>query len=272
MEKTGKTMNLGKVWTIFFSPTGTSKKIATAIASSFSGIERSSIDLTYPGTAVKRSFKADELVVIGVPVYAGRVAPLAARRLRGMEGNGAPAVLVVLYGNREYEDALIELRDIAAAASFIPVAASAFIGEHSFSDRRTPIAQGRPDQADLTAAASFGSRICKQITVLQGLSPRALLQVPGNTPYRVGMESPPVTPKVDTVACTLCGLCIAACPGGAIAMDDGLSMDVERCIFCCSCIRTCPEEAVSIGAPPLLERQQWLHESCAQRKEPELYF
>ncbi len=265
-------MKLSKVWTIFFSPTGTSKKIVTAIASSFSGLDSSSIDLTYPGTAVQKSFKADELVVIGVPVYAGRVAPLAASRLRGIEGNGAPAVLVVLYGNREYEDALVELRDIAAAASFIPFAASAFIGEHSFSDHHMPIAQGRPDQTDLASAASFGSRVFQQISHLQDLHPRHLLQVPGNTPYKTGMASPPVTPKVDTATCTLCGLCITTCPGGAITIEDGLSMDVERCIFCCSCIRTCQEEAVSIGAPPLLEKQQWLNKNCAQRKEPELYF
>ncbi len=266
-------MNINKVWTVSFSPTGTSRKIVAAIAASFSGIACSSLDLTYPQDDVKKTFKTDELVVIGVPVYAGRVAPLAVSRLQGMKGSSTPAVLVVLYGNRDYEDALLELRDLAAAASFIPVAASAFIGEHSFSARHLPIAEGRPDRDDLLSAASFGTGVFERITSLEDPGAFPLLQVPGKTPYKERAGSPPVTPSVDAAVCTLCGLCIDTCPGGAIATgDDGLSMDVVRCIFCCACIRVCPEEAISIGALPLVEKRQWLHENCAERKEPELYF
>ncbi len=156
-------MKISRVWTVSFSPTGTSKKTIDAIASSISGGEQASLDLTYPLAADEQSFGADELVVIGVPVYAGRVAPLAVQRLEKIQGNTTPAVLVVLYGNRDYEDALIELRDIARAASFVPVAASAFVGEHSYSAPEMPIAQGRPDQDDLDSASAFGSRISEKI-------------------------------------------------------------------------------------------------------------
>ena len=61
-------------------------------------------------------------------------------------------------------------------------------------------------------------------------------------------------------------------PGGAIAVDADLAIDVSKCIFCCACIKTCPQEAVSIDAPLLVEKRQWLHENCAGRKEPEFYF
>ena len=40
-----------------------------------------------------------------------------------------PAVLVVVYGNRAYDDALLELSDIATGAGFVPLAAGAFVGE-----------------------------------------------------------------------------------------------------------------------------------------------
>jgi len=265
-------MKISKIWGIFFSPTKTSEKIVDAIAAGISGIERDSLDLTHPGRIETRTFTPEELVVIGVPVYAGRVAPLAVQRLKAIQGNMTPAVLVVLYGNREYEDALVELRDIAVTASFLPVAASAFIGEHSFSNSQEPIASGRPDSADLVSAASFGRKIFKKIGQLQDISSLSHLQVPGNIPYKEGAKSLSITPKVNQTACTRCGMCILTCPGGAITIDDDLIMNVESCIFCCACIKTCPEDAVSIGAPSLQEKRLWLHENCVERKEPELYF
>ncbi|MGW8195616.1 MAG: flavodoxin family protein, partial [Desulforhopalus sp.] len=138
-------MNINKVWAVFFSPTRTTKKIVEAVLSGIAGNNVGTYDLTYSAEGIGREFHDDELVVFGVPVYAGRVAPLAVERLAGVRGNKSPAVLVVVYGNRDYEDALIELRDLAEKASFIPVAAAAFIGEHSFSSEDFPIAQGRPD-------------------------------------------------------------------------------------------------------------------------------
>jgi len=265
-------MNISKVWGVSFSPTQTSKKIVDAVSAGVEGVESDSLDLTYPGKIEERTFKPDELVIIGVPVYAGRVAPLAVERLKAIKGSMTPAVLVVLYGNREYEDALIELKDIAVAASFLPVAAAAFVGEHSFSSSQMSIAPGRPDSADLVSAASFGRKVVKKIGELQDFSSLSILQVPGNVPYKEGMGSLPITPKVDEAACTQCGMCVPSCPGGAITIDDNVIMDVESCIFCCACIRTCPEDAVSIDAPPMQEKRLWLHENCAERKEPELYF
>jgi ferredoxin len=265
-------MNISKIWGISFSPTGTSKKVVDGIVSAFSGVKHQSIDLTYPGKFKTGTFTPEDLVVIGVPVYAGRVAPLAVERLKSIKGSMTPAVIVVLFGNREYEDALIELRDIAVGASFIPVAASAFIGEHSFSCDHLPIAPGRPDSADLESASSFGQKIFNEIGKVEDCSSFPILPVPGNIPYKESMGSPAVTPNVDQALCTHCSMCVETCPGAAITITDELTMDAERCIFCCACIKICPEDAVTIAARPLLEKRQWLHGNCAERKEPEFYF
>lgn len=76
-------------------------------------------------------FGPDDLVLFGVPVYGGRIPSPAVQTLRRMQGSRTPAVLVAAYGNREYDDALLELADIAAANGFIPFAAAALIAEHS---------------------------------------------------------------------------------------------------------------------------------------------
>jgi len=265
-------MKIKKVWAVSFSPTRTSKTVVDAIASGITADDHDSLDLTYPGGTDSKTFNADELVVIGIPVYGGRVAPLAARRLRALKGTNTPAVLVVLYGNREYEDALVELRDIAEEASFKSLSAAAFIGEHSFSSSQAPIASGRPDSADLSVAVSFGREVAGKIDQLQDLRDLPALSVPGTVPYKESVGSPPVTPNINLEACSRCGLCVTTCPGGAITLDVDPEIDVENCIFCCACVKTCPEEAVFIAAPPILEKRQWLHENYSARKEPELFF
>lgn len=264
-------MNINKVWSLSFSPTGTSKRIVDTIVSGIPDVEQDSVDVTHSEDIAEKVFTSEELVVIGVPVYAGRVAPLAVQRLKNIKGSMTPVVLVVLYGNREYEDALVELRDIAVKASFVPVAAAAFIGEHSFSNVDEPIAAGRPDAADIIAAISFSKMITAKLKGIKDTKNLEIIDVPGTTPYKEGMGSIPVTPQVNQKICTYCGLCISTCPAGAISIDGHLSMDVARCIFCCACIKICPEDAVCITAPAMLEKRMWLHQNYAERKEPETY-
>jgi hypothetical protein len=119
-------MKIEKLRLLYFSPTQTTKKILNAIAAGFKAEAVIDIDLTPPDSirpneSGKEIRINDGLTVIGVPVYTGRVAPEAARRIRQFKANGTPAVLVVLYGNREFEDALKELRDLAVQAGFRPM-------------------------------------------------------------------------------------------------------------------------------------------------------
>lgn len=112
-----------------------------------------------------------ELCVIVTPVYGGRVPALALQRLQRLKGNGAPAILVVVYGNRDYEDALLELRDTAISLGFVPLTAGAFIGEHSYSTPELPIAAGRPDTDDLQQAREFGKNSLENGKIARGQRP-----------------------------------------------------------------------------------------------------
>ena len=264
-------MQIKRIWLVSFSPTGTSKRIIDAIASGMGDIPCEAVDLTYPDAVSDTSFNDDELVIIGVPVYSGRVAPLAVKRLAAVHGQNTPAVIVVTYGNREFEDALIELKHITEHAGFRPLAGCSFIGEHSFSGLDMPVAQARPDSADLLKARAFGLKIIEKLTVVPDSEPGSGLNVPGNIPYKESMGPLPFTPAVIQSECTRCAACISSCPAGAISMDPGIVMDRSLCIFCCACIKICPEGAIKIDAAPVLKIRKWLYENCRERKEPELY-
>jgi len=264
-------MKINKIWTVSFSPTGNSKRIIEAIASTSKGIPVEHIDRTSPDAVSAIQFGPRDLVIFGVPVYAGRVAPLAVTRVQDIKGERTPAVIVVTYGNREFEDALIELKDITEKAGFMPIAAGAFIGEHSFSGPSTPIAAGRPDAHDLATAKTFGEKISKKLSDVEEWKASYCPEVPGNRPFKEGMAKLPFTPLLQANQCTQCELCIAACPTGAISLKSLIEIEQSLCIFCCSCIKTCPEHALIIDAAPLQQKRQSLYEQCSERKEPQMY-
>lgn len=145
-----------KVYEMIFSPTGGTKKAAGLFMDSFCR-ERTYIDLTNRKADFSSfSFDREDICVAAVPSYGGRVPEIAVSRLKQMKGNGARAVLLVVYGNREYEDTLLELSDVMEAAGFSPVAAVAAVAEHSIMHQ---FAAGRPDEDDEKELKGFAEAI-----------------------------------------------------------------------------------------------------------------
>jgi len=265
-------MNISSVKLVYFSPTGTTRKILEGIASG-TGIEAiEHINMTLPEEAEKTiSSFTDELVVIGAPVYAGRLPADAVKRLQHCKGKRTPAILVVVYGNRAYEDALLELVNVSTERGFIPVSGGAFIGEHSFSTQELPIANERPDTQDMEKAAAFGAAVMQKLSDIQTLDDISSLKVPGNFPYKDGPAFPPLSPSTREDICTVCGVCADVCPTAAITVNDAVRTDASRCIKCCACIKECPENARVMDDEGLKGIAKWLHENFSQRKEPEWF-
>ena len=252
---------------IYFSPTGTSRKIVAAVASGLAAETSASYDLTCQREPVEQTL-AEGVAVIGFPVYAGRVPDVFLQRLSRFKAQNTPAVLVALYGNREYEDALVELSDVVSAAGFNVVAAAAFIGEHSYSTAEQPIAAGRPDRSDLDKAEAFGAQVAKKLAV-EDLNRAPTL--PGHRPYR---DRPPlggIAPESDPASCTLCGRCAHVCPTFVIDVGTEVVTRAEDCVMCCACVKDCPTGARKMAHPLIQERRTMLINNCSRRKEPELF-
>jgi ferredoxin len=266
-------MKITTVKLIYFSPTGTTRKVLEAMAQGMGAENVTSLDLTPPAaeTGSPAAIEAD-LVIMGAPVYTGRVAQTAVDRIGRLKAaRKTPAVLVAVYGNRACEDALVELKDLADAAGFTPVAAGAFIGEHSFASVTTPIACGRPDKKDLEEATAFGRRIGKKLEEArrpEGILP---LQVPGNFPYRERTALPKGSPITREELCTLCGTCAEACPTGIITIGDKVITGETGCIYCCACVKACPTEARVMGVRAINDIADRLSKGCADRKAPEFF-
>ncbi len=265
-------MEIHSITLAYFSPTGTTRRILESIAAGMSADGVTRLDLT-PPAAQPRDFAPlrDTLVLFGVPVYAGRLPAVAAQRLRRLQGTGTPAVLVVVYGNRLFEDALLELQHLVVERGFRPVAGGGFLGEHSYSTVELPLSPGRPDAADLQRAADFGRQIREKVWRIAHVEDISPLSVPGNFPYREGHKPTDVAPVTDAALCTRCGACVTVCPTAAIPPDDPAATDPAACILCCACTRACPVGARALADPRIQQTRRWLYESCNARKEPEVY-
>jgi ferredoxin len=267
----GTRMELEKVKLVYFSPTGTTRTVLENIASGI-GIEQvDHIDLT-PGDAVEKEngeFK-NELVIIGAPVYAGRLPAVAVERLKKLKADKTPAVIVVVYGNRAFEDALLELKDVVQEVGFIPVAGGAFIGEHSFATDEVLIANGRPDIQDIETARTFGVKI-KNWTSDLSLDKGINLSVPGNFPYKAITPSSPKSPSTIEDTCDKCGICASVCPTNAISINGNVSTNAELCIFCCACIKKCPTGARVNQVPAMVEIAERLSKNFSERRYPEIF-
>lgn len=257
---------------IYFSPTGTTRKVVEAIARGLRPETITTIDLTTPRQNHRAAAPQQaDLAIIGAPVYGGRIPPVARKRLTEIKGNGAASVLVAMYGNREYEDALLELKDLALKGGFKPVAGGAFIGEHSYHTAEMPIAPERPDDKDLKKAEAFGRDIRKKLDAAGVLDDIQPLAVPGNFPYKKRGPSPVISPVTREDICIKCAECAGVCPKAVITVGDTVMTEASGCIHCTACVKICPTGARVWEDPWIKNRAEWLNTTCYERKEPEIF-
>lgn len=274
-------MERKKVWAVYFSATDTTKKTVLTIANEAArllGAEREDYDFTLPRMR-ENGFAAgkDDLVIFGTPVYAGRVPNVLLKYLATIQGNGALAVPVVLFGNRNFDDGLIELRDILENTGFHTVAAAAFVGEHSFSKT---LAAGRPDADDMKEALAFAGKVTEKVKGLPEGEAPAPVEVEGVPhPYRgyyqprdrkgVSIDIRKVKSLVSD-ACDDCKICADVCPMGSISHEN-VREYTGICIKCGACIKKCPKQARYYEDEGYLYHQHELEEGYTRRAAISLF-
>lgn len=313
-------MKTTSIYTLFFSPTGTSRKIAAAVAQGMTETEGTAteesaghnadaaqapssgqvpragsaaaaapepaagnggetksmhgeptvtaIDLTHPA-GYAAPLPGEAVAIFAVPVYGGHVAPAALERLREIRGEGTPAIVLAVYGNRSFGTAVAELASFVAERGFVPVAAGAFVGEHSYSTPETPIAQGRPDAQDLAAATAFGAQVREKIAMIQPVPDRApetasdtaattratqagtvdTAKAPATgalvpiDPTKLREPRTPLLPKLRFIRFVL-GYRRRQKRHPVVLLPEG---DAARCTQCGRCVALCPTQAIARG-------------------------
>lgn len=245
--------------TFFFSPSDTTRKYAKSMTDAFGG-ESQLIDLTHGSCEIESELIDGDTVLLISPVYAGRIPALAADLFRQIDGHGMRAIVAVVYGNRDYDDALLELADIAVNDGFDVIAAGAFIAQHCIFPK---VANGRPDTSDMAVAADFMER-AKESDNLD------ISTIKGNRPYKKP-GAVPLQPQTDENECLSCGVCARECPTGAIDPVT-LATDKNKCITCCRCIAVCGSHARKFKGVKYATVSKIFCAQNSKRRGPELFF
>ncbi len=253
-------MKFNNVYAVYFSPTGGTKKYVKKIAEMFSGTFKE-IDLTFlQKREMTFEFLEEDLVIIGAPVYGGRLPDI--NLFHNLKGKNTKSIFVVTYGNRDYEDALLEEADICKKNGFVCIGAAALIAPHSFSDK---VASNRPDEMDIKKLQEFVDHIHEKDE-----DNLADLKLKGNYPFKEFNKIPFFPVGGDN--CNGCMKCVEHCTMGAISKDNPKSTDISKCIACVACVKICPEKSRQIVQPEAIQVLSSLENFLLTlHKEPEFF-
>lgn len=241
----------------YFSPTGGTKKVSSIFADA---MEKEVIWHDLGSKEPMMEKPEGEMTVVASPVFGGRIPSVVREKIEKFSGTGKKAVTIAVYGNRAYEDALLEMNDILTKCGFTVIASGAFVAQHSMAPE---VGAGRPDGEDEKEIHKFAETV-KNSTAVENV------QVPGNRLYKPEMNLP-VAP-ISLPSCTKCGKCVTVCPTNAISVADGAVItDIEKCILCMACTHICTEQARIRPLPLQQKTEQMLGALKGVRNKNEVF-
>lgn len=259
---------MGKVYNVYFSGKGTTKAVAEALAREI-GRETITCSLRENPILKNMVIPKGDMLLVSMPVYGGLIPRICVPMLEKLTGNGNAAVIAAVYGNRDYDDALIQMKDLLQARGFRVIGAGAFLAEHSIFPK---VAADRPSEKDFTGVRIFAGR-CRDIAADEGLYRGRELQVKGDPHYKTERKfgGVPFHPDGDRT-CMACGTCAKVCPVHAISVDNFRETDTSLCISCGACIAACPAKARDYHGVAYKTASLAFQAKCAFHKEPEVFY
>ncbi|WP_298498613.1 ferredoxin [uncultured Methanobrevibacter sp.] len=245
---------------IYFSPSKTTKKVVEQVARNF---DYSSETYDLLNFDESKEFDQDDIVIVGMPIFAGRIPKRGRERLEKLKGNNANAIAITNYGNAHVSDALLELVDLLKENNFYVIAAATTVSHHSIFDG---VAVGRPDASDIEKINEFSKKCLEKIKSGESLN----AEIPGNRPY-VEYKQLPFEISCDETLCAFCYDCVSICPEKAIPDDDPIDTDLDLCSRCTACISICPEDARMFSGDAFEAKKPAFESANSERKEPEFF-
>lgn len=256
-------MNISRALVLYFTGTGTTKQYAEAFAEALP--YPTEIDEIRHDNSLDETLKTDELLVLAAPVYGGFLPPFVWNQIKAVKGTNTPAVLLAVYGARDYDNALLEMGSKLSEQGFATIGAAAVVAKHSID---VTIASDRPNNEDITEIKTYAQTVAERLTDMTSLEDAPTFNFKGT--LERGAAKPSPTPEA-TDECTECGICSFECPTGAIPEDCPNTTDAETCIACMRCVDICPFGA-RLRPAAMVEHASAMLAKCADPKKKNEFF
>ena len=253
---------------VYFSATGTTRLVAELIAAGFGG-ETEVHDLLHHPQDIPVTLGGEDTLLLAMPVYAGLIPHLCIDQIRQFHSAGAPALAAAVYGNRDYDDALLQMTDLLTEAGFQVIGAGAFVAQHSIFPKG---GAGRPDELDRAVIRSF-AKGCRDLRDHPAAWMGKRLPVKGDPAYHSKAAQEAHIPFHPTggKGCDACGACASVCPTHSIDPTDPRGVRSDTCLSCGACISVCPHHCRgyhSVAYPPAALA---FGAKCAARRDSEIF-
>lgn len=255
------------LYNVYFSAKGTTKKCAQYIASEIN-MEMREYNWLVDSERKEIDLMKEDVLLLSMPVYGGFIPKICIPWTERLKGHGTPAIIAAVYGNRHYDNALIQMKELLEKQGFVVIAAGAFLAEHSIFPT---VAAGRPDEEDRSAMRVFAGR-CRHLVERGAVWENRKIEVPGKTDYDPSaFKGVAFQPDGDDT-CTACRKCVEVCPQHAISAENPRITKSELCISCGACIHVCITGARDYHGEKYHTGKAGFEERCAEYRKPEMYY